>query len=710
MRLYEVIKITNMKTIQFNKLTTLILVFILLPLSSIFSQEKEASPFDFGRMWTFENPPFEWFKEAYNMEADQEWFDNVRKSSLKFASWCSASFVSPDGLIMTNHHCSRDVAISIQNEGENFDNNGFYATNLEDERRVPELFVEQLIRVEDITERVHSKVKNAKTDAEAASIALQALEDIKSDFANRKDWMHLRLETVTYYSGGKYSLYGYKRFNDIRLVLIPENDLGFYGGDPDNFTYPRYNLDFTFWRAYDENGKPMNTSAHYYKFNIDGIEEGTPVFVVGNPGSTERYRTNAQLQYDRDHRFKYLLRWLTNRRDLMLVEYNAKSIEDKNKIDAQELLGTINNLSNSIKAYEGIQGGLHNKSFMNRKKQMEENIKSASPGINYWTDLENEYNKLTPHGWAISHLAPSALRGNAFVFMHQLAAYKKELESGQAKEDDLEENKKTLIEMAGSLDNAKEKEMLVLLLNEVKTDIYPGDNTLTRLLEGKNINDYVNDLFAKSKILKSPDSASKCISKKNNIIKSKDPLVKASVILSNRYNEAATAFGSSNAKRKALEAKIANQAFNVYGTSLPPDATFTLRISDGIVKKYNYNGTTAPIMTTYFGLYDRHYSNDQTFPWALPDKWENPSLELLKSPLNLISTNDIIGGNSGSALINAKGEAVGLIFDGNIESLPGNFIFDEEANRSVSVHAGGIHAALKHVYKAKRLIQELLDK
>ncbi|NNE14231.1 MAG: S46 family peptidase, partial [Saprospiraceae bacterium] len=264
-------------------------ILFLFQSSDFIAQEKEASPFDFGRMWTFENPPIDWFKEAYGIDADQAWFDDVRKSSLRFASWCSASFVSPNGLIMTNHHCSRDVAISVQNEGENFDNNGFYAEALADERRVDDLFVEQLIRVDDITDIVKAESMSAENDTERAAIEAQAIEDIKADYQNRKDWMHLRLQVVSFYSGGKYSIYGYKKFSDIRLVLIPENDLGFYGGDPDNFTYPRYNLDFTFWRAYDENGEPLNTSANYYEFNIDGIEEGTPVFVVGNPGSTERY-------------------------------------------------------------------------------------------------------------------------------------------------------------------------------------------------------------------------------------------------------------------------------------------------------------------------------------------------------------------------------------------------------------------------------------
>ena len=194
---------------------------------------------------------------------------------------------------------------------------------------------------------------------------------------------------------------------------------------------------------------------------------------------------------------------------------------------------------------------------------------------------------------------------------------------------------------------------------------------------------------------------------KNKYQKSKDLLTTTALTFGERYQEAAAMFQGSSGERRSLESKIANQAFKVYGTDLPPDATFTLRISDGVVKGYSYNGTVAPVNTTYYGLYDRHYSHGEVFPWSLPDRWLNPPLEFLKSPLNFVSTNDIIGGNSGSAIINQKGEAVGLIFDGNIESLPGNFIFDEESNRAVSVHAGGIYNALKYIYKADRLVEEL---
>jgi len=664
--------------------------FLALSFLTIQAQEKEASPFDFGRMWTFENPPTEWFEEAYGFEADKAWFDDVRKSSLRFASWCSASFVSPNGLIMTNHHCSRDEAIKVQFDGENFDNNGFYAASLGDERKIEGLYVEQLIQVADITEQVLAAAKNAENDAQAIELKTAALEKIQEEFSNRKDWMNLRLQTVTYYSGGKYSLYGYKKYDDIRLVLMPENDLGAYGGDPDNFTFPRYSLDFTFWRAYDEQGNPVNTSNHYYEFNTDGVVEGEPVFVVGNPGRTERYRTVAQLEYDRDYRFKHLLRWITNRRDMMLGEYDMIKTDASKEREAQELLGTITNLSNSIKAYTGIVGGLHNEAFMKRKADMENSIKKESGGMTIWGDLEDEYNKLAPQAWAISHLSPNRYR--------------------DAPKEELEEAKTAMLETADGANTPKEKKLFNLWLNELKEDIYPGDNTLSKLLGGNSIAGFTDNLFEKSKMLGGKESAMKCLSKAKNIKKAKDPIVNVGEMVSKRLMESQMAFQNSGAKRRGLEAKIANQAFNVYGTSLPPDATFTLRISDGMVKRYEYNGTVAPIMTTYFGMYDRHYSNNKAYPWSLPERWANPPMDLLKAPVNFVSTNDIIGGNSGSAIINKKGEAVGLIFDGNIESLPGNFIFDEEHNRSISVHAGGIIAAMQYIYKADRIVGELKGK
>ncbi len=691
-------------------------IFLFTILSNVYCQTNgnTPDPFDYGKMWTFENPPKAWFKEAYNFSPDDAWFDDVRKSSLRFATWCSASFVSPEGLIMTNHHCSRDVVGALQRDGENFDNQGFYANTLADERKAEGLFVEQLIYIVDITDMVKSKigtVENGAAEMDARKVALKSIEE---EYASKDDWKDLRLQSVTYYSGGKFSLYGYKRYDDIRLVLIPELDLGFFGGDPDNFTYPRYNLDFTFWRAYDTDGKPLDTSENFFKFNPDGASEGEPVFVVGNPGSTERYRTVAQLKYDRDFRYPIVYRFLKNRNDMMMKEYNSIKDNPSKEFEAQSLLNTIAGIANGMKAYGGIVKGLNDSELFGKKVAMEKHIRSKSPGITYWDDLDAAYKKLNPHGWAITHLAPSGLRGNIFLMMHQLFNYDQMVkgENGEKQEEENEQKTKiraAILEMAPTISTAKEIAMFKMLLNEIKADIYPGDNTLEKVLEGKSIDTYVTNLMDKTRF-KNVKKSEKCLSG-NKIIKDKDPMLKAARILIPRYFEAATTFQSSSPLRRGLETKIANQVFKVFGDRLPPDATFTLRISDGVIKAYDYNGTTAPAVTTYFGLYDRHYSHKEVFPWSLPARWlDNPPIELLRAPLNTVSTNDIIGGNSGSPMINKNKEVVGLIFDGNIESLPGNFIFDPELNRTVSVHAGGIIAAMRYIFKADRLVEELLGK
>ena len=668
------------------------------------AQETTPDPFDYGKMWTFENPPKEWFAKEYNFTPEDEWFDDVRKSSLRFASWCSASFVSPDGLIMTNHHCSRDVVAELQKEGENFDKQGFYAKTLADERKSEGLYVEQLIKVADITEIVKAKTKDAENDADKVGMTQEAIKAIEDEYAAMEGWEGLRLQTVTYYSGGKYSLYGYKRFDDIRLVLIPELDLGFYGGDPDNFTYPRYNLDCTFWRAYGEDGKPLDTKEHYFKFNPAGAEEGEPVFVVGNPGRTERYRTVAQLEYDRDYRYPMTYKFLKNRNDMMMEEYNEIKDDPTKEFEAQALLNEIAGVANGMKAYGGIVKGLNDTMLFGRKVAMENYVRAKSPGVTYWDDLDMAYSSLDPHAWAITHLSPSGLRGNIFLLMHQLYTYEK-MAAGEENEQKTK-IREAILEMVPTVESAKEKAMFQLLLTEIQEDIYPGDNTLEKVLDGKSIDEYVDYLVDKTRF-KNTKKAEKCL-EGEKILKDDDPMLKAARIFVPRYFDAAQAFQSSTPMRKDLEAKIANQVFQVFGDNLPPDATFTLRISDGVIKSYDYNGTTAPPVTTYFGLYDRHFSHGEEFPWSLPKRWlDNPPMELLKSPLNTVSTNDIIGGNSGSPLINKNKEAVGLIFDGNIESLPGNFIFDPEYNRTVSVHAGGIIAAMKYIYNADRIVKEL---
>ena len=660
--------------------------------------QQEPGPFDFGKMWTFENPPKDWFMKAYNYDLDQEWFDEARVSALRFASWCSASFVSPNGLVMTNHHCSQPVVSDLQKEGENFDKNGFYAPTMADERRNPEVFVEQLIKVDDITEKVKSLIGTPANDDEKQAKTQEAVNTVVKEYTGKPGWENLRLQAVPFYSGAKFSIYGYKRYDDVRLVFLPELQLGFFGGDPDNFTYPRYNLDCTFWRVYDENGQPLNTSGNYFKFNLDGIQEGNPVFVIGNPGSTERYRTVTQLEFDRDYRYPGDIEFLGNRMKMLEEEYALNPNDDTKN--------TIFSLSNSLKAIKGAEDGLKDPELFNRKVKMEEKIRANAKGKTYWDDMAKHYETLSKYSSELRFIAPSPMSGTVLTLMHSIAQYSTLAESNpeSAELDGLE---KKMLEMAPSIKDPKEVKMFAMVLGEVNKFAQADDEYIRTILDGRTPDVAAKEILASTVFADEKELAKIFEKDAKKFTKKNDDLIEASNLMVAQYNMAVKAFQSTGVVRKQIEQNVAGEVFKVYGNALPPDATFTLRISDGVVKGYEYNGTIAPIKTTYYGLYERYQSNDGKFPWSLPEKWANPSMDLLKSPMNFVCTADIIGGNSGSPIINVKRECVGLVFDGNIESLPGKFIFDEKNNRTVAVHAGGIVAALRYIYKADRLVSEL---
>lgn len=641
-------------------------------------QNEEFSRFDFGRMWTFEDAPLDYFNETYDLELDQAWMDKMRKSALRFSTFCSASFISDQGLIMTNHHCSRSLIPALQNENEDLLENGFYASTLEQERKAEGLFVDQLIKAKEITDEM-KKLQETMSDEEVRSA-------IEEKYKSQDEWKDLRLQIVTYYSGGKYAIYGYKRYNDIRLVLLPENDLGYFGGDPDNFTFPRYNLDFTFWRAYDDSGQPLNTSENYYPPNQDGIENDTPVFVVGNPGSTERYRTMTQLQYDRDIRRPAVLTFLESS-----IEILEKQLESKPDPDIEN---TIFSLKNAQKAYTGMYEGLKNEEYMARKKAAESKLREEtesgfSEADNPWKQIDAIYEELKPYGAFATLLNPSPHRGQITAFIHQIANYMEEDE--EEKKDELKEKILTAAQDATSDQQVIYLQSLIDDYQKFAAEPLPYQDARQILNQSLFRDDQKTEEWLGINSYDNP----------------KDPLASIAKIMIKDFNEAVRLNQLNGKKIEGYNEAIAHAAFQVFGNQLPPDATFTLRISDGKVTPFAYNGTISPIFTTYFGLYDRFYSHQKQFPWSIPQRWLNPKMDLLRTPLNFVSTNDIVGGNSGSAVINAKGEAVGLAFDGNINSLPGDFIFDEKVNRSVSVHMGGIIGAMKYIYRADRILKEI---
>jgi hypothetical protein len=671
-----------------------------------YAQQQELMPgtpsrFDFGKMWTFEHAPLDYFEKTYGFRPSAEWLEDTRMSAIRFATYCSGSFISPDGLILTNHHCSREEVLKVMKEGENFDSTGYYAATLADERQVPGLFIKQLVKMEDVTDFVKKMTARAKSDEEFNTMQDSALTFLVEEYQAKPDWAGLEVEPVVYYSGGKYSLYGYKRYDDIRLVLIPEEVIGFFGGDPDNFTYPRYNLDFTIWRAY-ENGEPVNTSEHYFEVNPEGPAMDRPVFAVSNPASTERYRTVAQLEYDRDSRYNVLFDWLSNRVEIL------KWMNEQNY--SPQIQEQIFNLSNGIKAYEGILKGLHDETLMGRKQDMEKLVKSRSKAVqmgkDYWAQLDAEYDMLEDWGPETTLLSGSGYNGKAMQAAHYLARYL-DMVDNEASPEDQAALKAQVMRATQGLKAPVQVKYLTAVLEEAFKHADEGDLYIRALLGDQSPAVAAKAMIENSTIDSDDGFNAFMAMSPDEIRKSKEPVAILAATLVPAYNKAISKFQASSSRRNALEEKISNEVFNVFGLTIPPDASFTLRLADGMVKSYPYNGTIAPVKTTFYGLYDRYYSNDGNYPWSLPQRWLNPVQELLETPINFIATTDSIGGSSGSPMVNEQGQLVGLLFDGNIESLPGNFIYDTALNRSVAVHAGGIVAALKHIYKAERVLKEI---
>ena len=671
------------------------------PAAAYYATDVEVSRFDYGKMWAFEYAPLDYFKEAYDFQPDKAWWEKARLSSLRFSSYCSASFISPNGLILTNHHCSHGEAGKVVREGEDLDATGFYAETMAEERQVPGLYVKQLVKIADITELVRGYTAKASSDEEMVSKEREALKAAMEEYSSKAGWEGLEVEPVIYFSGGKYSMYGYKRYDDVRLVLLPELRIGNFGGDPDNFTYPRYNLDMTLWRVY-ENGAPVNSSDFYFPVNPTGPAENEAVFTIGNPGSTERYRTIAQMEYDRDFRYNILKVWLRNRLELMQAQYAENP--------SHELLDQMLNFSNSDKAIGGILESLHDPILMGKKKKMEDLIKSKSKAVaqgnDYWKAMAEEFQRIGTYKSENFLLAPNPMNGATLQLAYSVYSYIQAMDGG-ASEEELSQLKAQTQEVASTLKDPYEEKLLALLLEELQAFAQPDDTYIKEILDGRTPAVAAKEILAETKFADEKKMEKLLDAKAGKLKKSEDPIVRMGLLLVPEYEESQMAFQAGSASRQALAGKIANEVYQAYGLSIPPDATFTLRMADGVVKDYNYNGTEAPVKTTYFGLYDRHFSNDGAYPWDLPKRWQNPPAELLKSPLNFISTCDSTGGNSGSPMINKKGELVGLLFDGNIESLAGNYIYDVEHNRSIGVHAGGITAAMKHIYKAGRILKEI---
>ena len=672
----------------------------------------KAGKFDTGKMWTFEYAPIDYFKSEYNFKPDQKWFDDVRMSALKFATYCSASFVSADGLIMTNHHCARPSISKVTREGEDLHKTGFIAKTLEDERPVPGLFVDQLVLIKDVTDEIQDAMKEGKTEDEKLSIKSKMIDELET---TTEEETGLRVTITPLYHGGRYSLYGYKRYNNIKLVFAPEEQMGFFGGDPDNFTYPRYNLDCSFFRVYDDStGEPLKID-HYFTWSENGAEVNEPVFVVGNPGRTDRLRTVAQLEYNRDVTYPRTLELL---KGLVHIYENQLKKHPEKKL---ELTDRIFSFQNSIKAYSGMLKGLRDPVLMQRKRDFEKKFRTA---VDTDEQLKKEYgdlwDKIADIRTELKGISNErfALSMNRFVSPGYFSIAEDMIDL--AEQLKLPEDERDDLYVGDELDNTLhsfipedfDTEINNGLLKEKIKTFYeylgPDNEIVKKITGGKTGDEAVKYMLSHSSITTYEGIKKLADEGVDAIMNSNDPFIYFVLHTKERRKELDERSNELTDLEDGLNEELGRALYEVYGTSIPPDATFTLRISDGVVKGFPYNGTIAPPFTTFYGLYDRYYSFDKKFPWDLPERWQTPPEGFdLSTRFNFVSTNDIIGGNSGSAIINKDAQVVGLAFDGNIQGLPGNFIFRPEENRTVGVHSNAIVETISKVYKLNRLADEL---
>ena len=665
-------------------------------------------------MWLFNNPPKAHLKAKYNFEPTDAWLNHLQKSSVRFNSGGSGSFVSANGLVMTNHHVAADALQKMGTKDHNYYRDGFHAKTYAEESKCEAMELNVLMSIEDVTEKVNASSK-AGAKAEDSFAARRAIiSEIEKESLDKTS---LRSDVVTLYQGGAYHLYRFKKYTDVRLVFAPEQQIAFFGGDPDNFEYPRFDLDMAFFRVY-ENDKPAKIE-HFLKWSKAGAKEDELVFVSGHPGKTNRLNTVDELQYFRDIGYPFLLNRL-NRWEVLLNAFSGRS--EENARQAKEFLFGV---QNSRKARVGGLGGLLDPELMARKQAYELKLKEAVAKDAKLADAKTAWDKVTASEKIRAELIkPYTVLEGAAGFNCEIFGIARTLV--RAAEEKPKKNQERLREFR---DSALESMELQLFSEEPIYDEYE----IVKLADGlsfmASILGYKHPIVVTSLASKSPQqraaelvlgSKLKDVNERKRLYKegtkainaSKDPilLLALAVDAESRKIRKRMELEVEEPKRQAY-AEIAKVKFALEGTSTYPDATFTLRLAFGTVKGYEENGKKVPAETYYSGLYERSTEHMNKSPFDLPQRWIDKKGKLdMKVPLNFVCTADIIGGNSGSPVVNKDAEVVGLIFDGNIQSLVLDFAFTEEQGRAVSVHSQGMIEALRKVYEATNVADELEGK
>ncbi|PSQ81129.1 MAG: S46 family peptidase [Bacteroidetes bacterium QS_8_68_15] len=574
----------------------------------------EAGRFDQGRMWTFDDPPTAYFEEEYDFDPSEEWFRRARLGALRLPN-CTASFVSPRGLVLTNHHCARTFAASTAEESEQLIENGFYAETQERERRVDDLYADQLVAIEDVTGAVEAALDDAQTDAERAEAQRQVFEEIKqrrnSEVSRPGD---LRTEVVALYDGARYSAYTFRRYTDVRLVMIPEADVGYFGGAPDNFTYPRYTFDVSFLRVYGEDGEPLSPEA-YFPFAEEGSAAGEPVFVVGNPGSTSRLETVSQLAFRRDVSDRALLAFLESRR----AAFEASADETP----SEQMENRLFELRNAIKLYRGRLDALEDPYILARRRDAQADVRAAlddDPALQeQYVGALSEMEQIQEEKRALADQYRAFLlmensRYSSATLRRALTA--KRLRSRRAAGAPEEQLADLREELLGVSDQPAELDRRLLEARLRDLQEHLGDTEAAQdVLAGRPPSAAAREIVEAS-ALRSSETAREALAA--GTLSSEDPALEAVSGLYTLFQDFQSARSGLEAQQQQVARRLGQARYDEYGNDVPPDATFSLRIADGRVSGYEYNGTVAPPYTSFYGIFDHYHAYGDDTPWDLP--------------------------------------------------------------------------------------------
>ncbi len=655
-------------------------------------------------MWLFNDLPLELLKQKYGFEPSQAWAEHVMKSCVRFNVGGSGSFISSTGLVLTNHHVGSDALFKLSTPERNIMEAGFLAKRSDAELKTPDLELNQLVVIKDVTVEVQGSVTSEMTTAQAVAARRAVIAKIEKAAL---DETGLKSSVTTLYGGGRYHLYQYKKYTDVRLVWAPETAIAFFGGDADNFEYPRFCLDACIFRVY-ENEKPAKIE-HFLKWSQNGPAENDVAFVSGHPGRTSRIFTMDALKYQRDENIPSILTSL-RRQEILLQQYGLRSTENARRA-RDDLFG----VQNSRKARLGMLGGLQDPQVLAEKATAEKAMLDAvnadeklRPLASAWQSIAEttkQRSEMLDKGVAVnSTLFGIGLQLVQMVEEDQKSSGERLPEFSDAGRESLLQQLYSEAPIYGDLDQVLLADSISKTLEQRGFD----DPLCQEILAGKNPADRAAELINGTELASVENRKKVASGGIDAINSSNDPMIRLARIINPEVRRLRAITDQLDEQDKQAYAKIAEAKFATEGTSNYPDATFTLRLAFGPVRGYEQDGQQVPAWTTLGGAFEHEQKHAGQADYVLPESWKKAEPSLVKStPFNFVSTADIIGGNSGSPVVNKAGELVGLIFDGNIQSLPGNFVYTDKQSRSVSVHSSALREALQVVYGADRLVKEL---